>query len=99
LVRLLAVNPDDARLAYQMALIRENRNDLPGALAFLRSAEGADEDLALIHYEAARVSFQLHDAPAARAELDQALGFLSPSSLLRKPLERLRSDLGARSRP
>jgi len=99
LVRLLAVNPDDPRLAYQMALIRVNRNDLPGALGFLRAAATADEDLALIHYEAARVSFQLHDGPTARAELAQALGFLSPGSLLREPIERLQRDLGSEKRP
>ncbi len=64
LVRLLATNPDDSRLAYQMALIRESRNDLKGAQDFLFSAAGADEDLALVHYEAARVAFQLHDVDA-----------------------------------
>ncbi len=98
LVRLLAFNPDDPRLAYQMALIRENRSDLGGAKDFLVSAEGADEDLALIHFESARLSFQLHNADLARAELTRALGFLSPTSLLRKPIEKLRSNLSPPAR-
>lgn len=104
LTRLLAVNPDDPRLAYQMALLRENRNDLQGAQDFLTSAEGADEDLALIHYESARVAYQLHNVDRSRQELSQAAGFLSPASLLRKPIERLQADLAlkpslTRSRP
>jgi len=98
LARLLAVNPDDPRLAYQMALIREQKNDLPGARGFLLSAAAADEDLALVHFEAARVAFQLHNAGVAQAEITRALGFLDPSSLLRKPLERLQADLNSRGR-
>jgi tetratricopeptide (TPR) repeat protein len=97
LIRLMACNPDDPRLAYQMALVRENRGDLQGAQDFLASAEGADEDLALVHYESARVACQLHKADRARAELVQALGFLSASSLLRKPIERLLADLSSNS--
>jgi len=99
LTRLLAVNPDDPRLAYQMALLREEHNDLTGALGFLRSAAGADEDLALVHYEAARVAFQLNDAPSAQAELARAVAFLSPTSLLRQPLERLAGELALLGAP
>ncbi len=95
LARLLEVNPDDSRLAYQMALIRENRNDLVGAKDFLTSAATTDEDLALIHYEAARVGYQLHDMPQAKAELVLALAILPERSLLRKPLERLQKDLNS----
>jgi predicted Zn-dependent protease len=89
LVRLLAVNADDPRLAYQMGLLREARNDLAGAQAFFKSAALADEDAAPVHFESARLYYQLRQNTDARAELTRALAMLSYQSLLRKPMEEL----------
>jgi Flp pilus assembly protein TadD len=97
LVQLLEVNPDDPRLAYQMALLRELHNDLPGSSSFLDSAATFDEDLALVHFEAARVRQQLHDVEGSRRELRKTLGVLPEGSLLQGPVEKLLSDFGPTS--
>ena len=89
LVRLLSVNPDDGRLAYQMALIRETQNDLSGVQDFLRSASVADEDAALVHFELARLYYQRRQNAEARAELVRALAMTGPGSMLRRPMEQL----------
>ncbi len=89
LVRLLTVNADDGRLAYQMGLLRENRNDIKGAQEFFKSATLADEDAALVHFELARLCYQLRQNTDARSELTRALTMLGPQSLLRKPMEEL----------
>jgi tetratricopeptide (TPR) repeat protein len=89
LVRLLTVNPDDSRLAYQMGLIKEGRNELAAAQEFFQSAALADEDAALVHFESGRLYYQLRRTADARAELARALAMLGPQSLLRGPIEEL----------
>jgi predicted Zn-dependent protease len=89
LVKLLSVNADDPRLAYQMGLLRETRNDLKSAQEFFQSATLADEDAALVHFESARVYYQLRQNADARTELTRTLAMLGPQSLLRRPMEEL----------
>lgn len=94
LSRLLARNPDDARILFQLAVVREAQGKPQDALVYLKRAQAGSDDQALAYLESARLYYQIGDAAAAKADLSRASAVAEPASPLRAAIRQLAVALG-----
>jgi len=99
LEQLRELNPDDTRILWLLALQSEDENKPNEAMSFLQLAGNGDADMALVHLEIARISFQWGQLDKSRAEIKRTIAMLEEGSPIRDSALQLSARLKSGGKP